>query len=178
MLMGGHPLPALHVAPYGQNVQGGDGGAEGADMLHPRLLPGLPQGHGEQVALPIRMAARPGPHPVNIVVGHEHPGAVGIDHKAGAGQMGDLVVPGENVVRKQADVLQNQPLIRRLLLILGRIGPDFIHIHGASSSGRSHSGRGCPRAPGAPPPRPSPSPGRRPNQGKRHPPPPTPGRFW
>ena len=36
--------------------------------------------------------------------------------------MGDLVVPGENVVRKQADVLQNQPLIRRLLLILGRIG--------------------------------------------------------
>ena len=141
MLMGGHPLPALHVAPYGQNVQGGDGGAEGTDMLHPRLLPGLPQGHGEQVALPIRMAARPGPHPVNIVVGHEHPGAVGIDHKAGAGQMGDLVVPGENVVRKQADVLQNQPLIRRLLLGHApgfpqrrQIGACLSGIHGPPSS--------------------------------------------
>ena len=93
------------------------------------LLAAFPQRDGQQIALSVRMAARPGPHPVNIVVGHEHPGAVGIDHKAGAGQVGDLVVPGEDIVRKQPDILQNHALVCRLPLVPGDVGADLVQIH-------------------------------------------------
>ena len=152
MLVGGHPFPPLHMAPHGQDVQGGDGGAQGLDVLHPGLLPGLPQGHGEQIPVPVGVAPRPGPHPVQVVVGHEHAGAVAVDHEAGGGQVGDFVLPGEDGVGKEAEVLQKHGLVPRLRLVPGLVGQNVIQVHVRHASDRSHSGRGCPHAPGAPPP--------------------------
>ena len=117
------------MAPHRQDVQGGDGGREGADVGDTGLLPGLPQGHGQQVAVPVGVAAGPGPHPVDIVVGHEHLGRVGVDHKAGAGDVGVLIAPGEHGVGVPVHILQDDTLVGLLLLVLRAVGPDVVCVH-------------------------------------------------
>ena len=117
------------MAPHRQNVQGGDGGAQRPDVDRPRLLPGLPQSYRQQVRVAVGVAAGPGPHLVEVVVSHQYLGAVGVHHKAGAGEVGDFVLPGQDVVGKLAEIRQDHLLVPGLLLRLGQVSGNFLQIH-------------------------------------------------
>ncbi len=148
MLVGRHVFPPLYMSPHGQDVQRGDISGQGAHMGDAGLLRGLPQSHGQQIAVPVCVAAGPGPNLIDVVVGHEHLGGVGVDHKAGAGDVGVLILPGEHGVGVPGHIVQDNPLVGLLLLILRAVGPDVIRVHHVTPfSGRWRSGRPILRPP-------------------------------
>ena len=58
------------------------------------LLPDFPHGYRQQIPVPVRVAAQPGPGVVEVVVRHQHLCPVRAHHPGGGRQVPGSVVPG------------------------------------------------------------------------------------
>ena len=100
------------------------------DFGKPGLLPRLPQGHGQQVRLPVGVAAGPGPGPVDVVPDHQNPVPCGIHDPCGRREVGDGVLPGEGRFKVLQGIQQPLPVLR-FPGVTGRIALDlpakFLH---------------------------------------------------
>ena len=115
--MAGDVAPVLFVPVHGQNLQRKDLRREQAQRPHAAFLCHLFSRHGPQIPVPVGVAAQPRPGVVEIMVGHQHPAAVGADHPGRRGQVRGSVIPGHNV-HPAAQPAEEQLTIALLLLVV------------------------------------------------------------
>ena len=89
----------------------------------------LAQGNGEEVCIPIRMAARPRPNAALDMVRHQRFVSRRIHHKRRACDVCNAVFPCEHCIREPQRIVQNHGLLLCLTRIRRHIGLSLIHIY-------------------------------------------------
>ena len=120
--MRAHPPAVLHMRVHMQYIKRCNVRRKRAQARSAGFLLRLAQGNGEEVCIPIRMAARPRPNAALDMVRHQRFVSRRIHHKRRACDVCNAVFPCEHCIREPQRIVQNHSLLLCLTRIRRHIG--------------------------------------------------------